>query len=226
MSKTPKRPRDTDVATLVEPTEKKEKPPPRRWYLSIDIEGRGDGLYNPITAIGVFLAPADGRDIDTMAVKHRWALLPLPGQTDEARCVAEFWSKFPDVDEWIKANARPAHDVMAEFREWCTDLVEHVAGGPRRIDIVTDCPDYDLGRLDHLGHTTGTWDTPTRHLGVGVRHNAMDPSERMEQLGPDAEADFKAYLAIAAPHVKHSHYPDDDAEYCYYMQLYCDMHRG
>jgi hypothetical protein len=198
-----------------------ERAPIRKWYMAIDIEGRGDSLFNPITAIGVFFAPADGKDLDFLSVKKRWSLLPLPGQTDEARCVDEFWSKFPQVEKTLAAEVRPAHQVMAEFRQWCAEVVAMV-GGPKRIVLVTDCPDYDLGRLDQLGHAAGTWDTPIRHLGVGIRHSCCDPSERLEQLGPAFEEDFKEWLKKAHPMVKHSHYPDDDAEYCYYMQLYCD----
>lgn len=194
------------------------------YYLALDIEGRGNSLDNPICAIGVYLAPKDPRLIGTpgvLVVKRRWALKALPGQVDEKRCMDEFWSKFPEVDKWIRANERPALLVMQEFRDWCKAQAEAV--GLKRITLLTDCPDYDAGRLDELGHRTGTWTFPTRFLGTTTRHYMSDPGERMEQIG--AEDAFKAWLADLHPDVQHSHYPDDDAQYNYWQMIYCDAHK-
>jgi len=114
-----------------------------KYYLGIDIEARGDSLFNPVTAIGVYLGPVDPNTPNALTIKKRWALEPLPGQTDQELCVKEFWAKFPEVDQWIKDNARPANIVMNEFLEFCRDVVAKV--GPGNIKIVTDCPDlYDI----------------------------------------------------------------------------------
>jgi hypothetical protein len=203
---------------------------PVRYYLCVDIETRGDALYNPVVAIGVYLAPQDPKRIGQPGVlteKRRWALRPLPGQTDQKECMDEFWAKFKSVDEWIRANERPAVEVMLELRDWCRQQVQAV-GGPKRIELVSDCPDFDLGRLDYLGHATGTWDRPLRYLDSGVRHSAVDPGERLEQLGPQADEAFKRWAAAgnAPAHIKHSHFPDDDAEYNYWQMVYCNAHRG
>lgn len=202
--------------------EEDDDKPPRRWYLSIDIEGRGSSLANPITAIGVFFAPTDD---PALGEKKRWALQPLPGQTDEERCVKEFWSRHPDVDAWIRANARPAAAVMAELQDWCRAAVVK-AGGPGRITLLSDCPDYDLGRLDHLGHATATWDNTMRYLGGHIRHMQADPSERFEQLVPAAANQFRGWLWRKGGQTRRlidqTHFPDDDAEQTYYQQLFCD----
>jgi hypothetical protein len=76
-----------------------------------------------------------------------------------------------------------------------------------------------------LGHVTGTWDAPVRYLDVNVRHQQRDPGERLSQLGDAARDDCKAWLALWAPHAKHTHFPDEDAEHEYYQMLYCDAHR-
>jgi hypothetical protein len=175
-----------------------------------------------VTAIGVYLGPVDPRTPGALTIKKRWALQPLPGQTDQELCVKEFWSKFPEVDQWIKDNARPANIVMNEFLEFCREVVAKV--GTKNIKIVTDCPDFDLGRLDYLGHITGTWDRPIRYLGVGVRHQQADPGERLAQMGNGAWAKFETWLKTRAPLAKHSHFPDEDSEYEYYQMLFCNEH--
>lgn len=196
-----------------------DQPTPIKYYLAIDIEGRGGSLFNPITAIGVYLAPVRPTMAGTR-IKRRWALQPLPGDIDEEKCVSEFWARFPEVDAWIKREALPAPEVMKAFREWCRDMANII--GPGKITILTDSPDYDLGRLDYLGHRTGIWDKPIRFLDVGVRHSQADPSERRAQLSDAAQAGFKTWLAEHAPHAKHSHFPDQDAEYNYWEMVYCD----
>ncbi len=195
--------------------------PPRKYYLAVDIEGRGDGFDNPITAIGLFFAPTKlpiGPD-DVPSLKRRWALTPLEGQSDERRCIDEFWAKFPDVDAWIKGNAKEPRGVLLEVMETCRSLVEQA--GMRNITIVTDCPDYDLGRIDNLLWLLRVRQKPFRFLGTNVCHSVNDPGQRLKQL--NAEEGFKYWMREEHPTVKHSHYPDDDAEWCYYMQLFCDQ---
>jgi hypothetical protein len=85
--------------------------------------------------------------------------------------------------------------------------------------------DSDLGRLDELGYRTGTWADPIRYLTTEKRHQLRDPGERLDMLGPKASEDCKKWIAEQCPHAKHSHFPDDDAEYEYWQQLYCDAHK-
>ncbi len=63
-------------------------------YLSLDVETRGVLFNNPVTAIGVYVAPIDpvaAAAPGALVIKKRWALAPLPGQEDEERCRVEFW---------------------------------------------------------------------------------------------------------------------------------------
>ncbi len=64
-----------------------------------------------------------------------------------------------------------------------------------------------------------------RYLDVGVRHSQADPSERLEQLGDGAWDACDAWMAKEHPGVKHTHFPDDDAEHSYWQMVYCDEHR-
>ncbi len=194
-------------------------------YVSLDIEMRGKDMeLHPVTAIGLYVAPIDrATSLQTMELKRRWALLPLPGQVDEEECISNFWAKFPAVDDWIKANARDAALVMAEFRDQLGDLVSKL--GARNLVFLTDCPDTDLARLDWLGKRTNTLKEPVRYIEMGVRHSQADPSERLEQLGPGAEARFDAWMTEQHPGIKHTHFPDEDAEHSYWQMQYCDMHR-
>lgn len=114
---------------------------------------------------------------------------------------------------------------MTEFRDFLRTQTQAIGVG--NTTILTDCADFDLGRLDVLGMLlTGTFQLPIRFCDVGVRHSTADPSERLEQLGAGAEADFEAWLKARALGVKHTHLPDDDAEHSYWMMVYCDRRRG
>jgi len=128
------------------------------------------------------------------------------------------------VDKWIKDNERFAPDVLIEVAALCRELA--TKAGLRNITIVTDCPDFDLGRTDALADRCGAWDRPFRFLGTGVRHVVNDPGERLAQLGDEHEQRFKEWVQAEHPEARHTHYPDDDAYHCYAMQLYCDAHIG
>ncbi len=67
---------------------------------------------------------------------------------------------------------------------------------------------------------------PVRYLDVNKRHNQRDPGERLSQAGSVAKAGFAAWLQQRAPHAKHTHFPDDDAEQLYWQMVYCDTLRG
>lgn len=193
------------------------------WYLALDIESTGPRYNNTVNSIGAYLAPADPASRGEH-VKWRRSIQPMPGEEDDPVTMREFWANFPDVLKTIRAEARPAVEVMAEFRDFLHTKAE---AGLGKIVILSDCPDYDAGRLDYLGQIiTKTFTQPIRYMDVGRRHAIADPSERLAQLGDDAEAKFEAWLAKNAPAAtKHTHLPDDDAQHLYYMMLFCDEQR-
>lgn len=199
------------------------------YYLSIDIESVGDRFDNTVNAIGACFGPADGSWPRHKLITFRGNLKPLPGDTEDPRCMTEFWAKFPRVYEEIQAAAEDASVVMTRFLAYCQQLVATYEDAPGtrthgKIKIVTDCPDFDLGRLHYLGEVaTKTWPTPIRTLGKpGARHGQVDPSERLDALGKYKECD--AWLARNVPGVVHDHRPEHDAEHSYWQMVY--LNRG
>lgn len=193
------------------------------YYLSIDIESVGDRFDHSVIAIGACFGPADGSWSRQQLIKFRGNLKPLPGDSEDPRCMAEFWAKFPRVYDEIVAAAEDASVVMTRFLAFCQQLVatyEDAPGANGRIKIVTDCPDFDLGRLHYLGEVaTKTWPTPIRNLGKpGARHGQVDPSERLDALRQREICDY--WLGCNVPGVVHDHRPENDAEHSYWQMVY------
>lgn len=167
-------------------------PPIKKEYLwSIDIESEGDDFNNPIIAIGTCFGPADGSWPRNELIRFRGNLKPLPGQVPEQKCMDEFWSKNQDVYQEIKQGERPAEEVMTKLLLHAQQLVAHYEDGTGiqgeeaylgRIKLVTDCPDFDLGRLHVLGRLqTNTWTGSIRHMGTPKRRGKVDPGERLDE---------------------------------------------
>lgn len=197
----------------------------QQYLLSIDIEGEGDDFQNPIIAIGSCFGPADGSWPREKLIRFRGNLAPLPGQVLEKRCYDEFWSKNLDVYNEIKKAQRPAEEVMEKFLSHVQQLVAIYEDGEinGKIKIVTDCPDYDLGRLHVLGRIqTQTWPGPIRHLGSPQRHNQVDPGERLDALNLRDECD-KWINAKFHGVVLHDHRPERDAEHSYYQMIFLHL---
>jgi len=198
----------------------------QKYYLSIDIESVGDRFSDSVVAIGAVFGPADGSWPRAQLLRFRGNLKPLPGDTQDPRCMTEFWAKFPDVYNEITAAAEDASVVMDKFLLFCQQLVAQFEDSPTgpagKIKLVTDCPDFDLGRLHYLGEVaTKTWPTPLRNLGKpGARHGQVDPGERLDALGKwDA---CEQWIKHNVPGVVHDHRPERDAEHSYYQMVYME----
>lgn len=197
----------------------------KRYFLSIDIESVGDKFEHTVNAIGACFGPANGEWARNELIKFRVNVSPLLGETQDPRCMQEFWAKFPDVYKETLVGAVPADQAMRMFLSYCQQLVavyEDNLGG--KIKIVSDCPDFDLGRLHYLGEVvTKTWDTPIRNLGKpGVRHGQVDPGERLDALNAWSHCD--AWMKRNVPEVVHDHRPENDAEHSYYQMVYLTRH--
>jgi hypothetical protein len=211
-------------------------------YLSIDIESVGDRFDHSVIAIGACFGPVDGSWPRAKLVKFRANLKPLPGDTQDPRCMQEFWStQAPDVYQEITAKAEDAAIAMNKFLLFCQQLVALYEDDPNsqgKIEIVTDCPDLypcpppsfladlmswldsDLGRLHYLGEVaTKTWPTPIRSLGKpNARHGQVDPGERLDALGQWGACE--AWIKRNVPGVVHDHRPENDAEHSYYQMVF------
>lgn len=196
---------------------------PTSYLLSIDVESTGDRLNNTVNAIGACFGPADGSWPRDKLIRFRGNLKSLPGEVDDPLCMSEFWAKFPSVYQEIQANAEDASAVMLKFLSFCQQLVAEFEDNPDisgKIKIVSDCPDFDLGRLHYLGEVvTKTWPTPIRNLGKpNARHGQVDPSERLDALGKWDECE--AWMKRNIPQAVHDHRPDNDAEHSYWQMVY------
>lgn len=195
------------------------------YYLSIDIESEGDSFDNPVTSIGAIFGPANGEWPRSQLRRFRANLNSLPGQIPDDRCMAEFWVKHPEVYNEIKNTAEDPAVVMTKFLVFCQQLVARFEDDPHhhgKIKIISDCPDFDLGRLHHLGEVmTKTWSTPIRSLGKpNARHGQVDPGERLSALGTWDECD--AWIKRNVPGVVQDHRPDNDAEHSYYQMVFLE----
>jgi hypothetical protein len=196
-------------------------------FLSIDIESVGDRFDHSVIAIGACFGPVDGSWPRDRLVKFRGNLKPLPGDSQDPLCMIEFWSKNQEVYQEIVNAAEDAHVVMTRFLTFCQQVVAEYEDNPGvrggKIKLVTDSPDFDLGRLHYLGEVaTKTWPTPIRNLGKpGARHGQADPGERLDALGLWDACD--AWMTKNVPGVVHDHRPDHDAEHSYWQMVF--LHR-
>lgn len=199
-------------------------------YFSLDLESNGPGLDHPITAIGFYLGPQNpNSDKAKLIKKGRLCLKRLPGQVDYPETMEGFWANYPDILAQIEKEAQDPFKVMADFKQILISWVETIGLG--KFILVADCPDFDIGRLQYLGHMTRTIPFGIRfmghdQLGQMARHSSEDPSERVTQIGDKAYGDFLTWLHQNHPEVKHTHLPDDDAEQVYWEHIWCDQQRS
>ena len=197
----------------------------RIFFASVDVESTGERFTNTLCSIGIIVGPADGSWPRAKLIRYRADLKPLHGEVDDPRCMEKFWAQHPTVYSEIQANAKDAHVVMTGLLSFCQQLVAHIEDNPEidgKIVLLTDCPDFDLGRLHYLGEVaTKTWPTPFRNLGKpGVRHGYMNPWERLDVLGKADEC--ADWMQRNVPGVVHDHRPDNDAEHTYYQQVFLE----
>lgn len=195
-------------------------------YLSIDVKTNGPSLANPVTSIGIFLGPKNlNTKKRTCILKKRFSLKPMGGQINDEETMIDFWAKCPKVLAQIEREANDPIEVLEEFKEFLQEFVEEM--GPQKITIVTDCRDFDLGRLDYVGFASGVFTHQIRYMGFEgqkMRHFQVDPSERMAQIGPKAYDEFSAWLTENHSEIiqTNTHFPDYDAEKTYWAQIWCD----
>lgn len=92
----------------------------------IDIEGRGKSASrNGIISIGVCVGIKSGEDVPRVLEKRRFNLLPLPGQSMDSECQAQFWDKQPpDLLATLERDATPALQGIALFRQYLDHWID------------------------------------------------------------------------------------------------------
>ena len=201
----------------------------KRYLYSIDIESVGPRYSDTVFSVGTCFGPADGSWPRDKLRKRRIGIRTMPNETTHTETMAGFCSNYKEIytelitsGEVMEQKAAMTH-LLAEARELVLTY-EKDASQPGTIDIVTDCADFDLGRLHYLMYTTGTSMMPMRFMGLEDYHSVVDPWERLVALGKLDECE--AWIQANHPGVVHDHRPDNDAEHSYYQMVYLETQVG
>lgn len=190
-------------------------------YVSIDIEKAGKEYDDALLAVGLVAVKVElveGKEDEVIAKETVCFPVP-PIYKFEIRCWNEFWNhpEHPllDVLEKIRQNAEKTEEDAAKKVIKFLDDIE--AKYPKnQITFVTDNALFDLGGLEYVLRKHGKI-TPIRYTKDSVYRWIVDPSERLEILGL-----YKEVKEIVNKHVKHDHWPENDAMFNALMMKYCD----
>jgi len=186
-------------------------------YLSVDLESGGSHFDNDDVAVGFFVGePCDITDDgEPREIERRRFVLPYKVSTFEERCKKEFWDKNPILLENLGPSPYNTKDeAWKDIARYLDDLHERYY-----VTILSDNPAFDIGRIDHnLYWYAGR--LPMRYTPKGDYRPVSDPSEQLKMCPYWFQKEFKRRFK----HL-HSHFPEEDAEYIYTLQFYCDSYR-
>ena len=178
-----------------------------RVYIAFDIESAGCEFENPILQIGV----AYGTDAKHLETKS-WCFDHPDGPFEE-RCAREFWSKFPDILERIrkeaKASGRTVDEQWADFAGFMSHMYQLCQD---KLVIVSDNPAFDVSMIDQQLRLRKLKSSGIRYSPLpnpGTYLPVHDPTERIKGLGSAKEAAIRAEVE---KQVKHTHWAEDDAQ--------------
>ena len=193
-------------------------------YLALDIECTGE---NPWTSSVIAIGACLGRQDGTVLEQRFWYLQPLPGESMSTKTHTEFWDKNADVLKVIESGAKPGVGQVREFTEWLRAL----AGKYAELELVSDNPSFDLGRIDILiGRAgLGTEFGSIRYMGSNRYIKARDPSSELraaKRIGTKERvelllAQWRAHYRVPV----HDHLPMNDATSIYYDQVFVEQFR-
>lgn len=193
----------------------------KKYLLTIDVEAGGDNFNHPLLSIGLCFGPEDASWPREKLFKKRWDLTPVAGQMCDDVCLLEFWSKYINLFKEIKTNGREPHIVAAELYFFLRALTKHYEiDNKRRITLVSDCQDLDLGRVHELFYRIDPNNKSLRYMGGDVYHSCIDPSDMLDMLGNDSKEEFKTWVTKISPDIQHNHSPENDAEFLYYKACF------
>lgn len=205
-----------------------------RHYLALDIEGTGPGPEHKMVALGVVLS-TKSRGI-VLKTKFTFPLCEFPATPEEVETLLSttknaewnpatltgFWK--PRI-EWAHKHLRhpgsgsvanPRREAESEYREEVTRVIHFLQllllAYPR-IDLISDNPNYDLGRLDQLIFKYGLGPTPLREFG-GDHRNVWCVDSMLKAKGEYGTIRFKELKE--EDKVEHDHLPENDA-HCHWL---------
>jgi len=179
----------------------------KQLYFSLDIEGTGKTLKHPINAYGYCIGDRYGNisDCGECHIKTDKSVL-------EPQCKEEFYDKHPGLWEELQKGAIDPKDAARLLDTVSREKAEKE--GYQTI-LISDCPDYDIARLDAFLYEHLERD-PLRYDSKGNRRWVVDPSERASAFGKNIE---EACQKEADDKVEHDHRPMNDAIHHYHLYL-------
>ena len=172
------------------------------YFLAIDVEASGQGIKtNFMTQLGAALINIESGEIEEVYRSY----LAQPERTNwEERCLNEFWLKHPKLYEETLLGvdaARPAQEVMAEFKDWVLDVTED-----KQVTIIFDTAGFDQAWVDYnlgdtsclylLGYYKPTRDLSSFCIGLGgYLHEGRSSDDIFYDYGGEKLADITTHKA-------------------------------
>jgi hypothetical protein len=197
--------------TMAELKEACEAPPPPAFFVAVDTEGLGANqrLY-PTVAVAFAVFDEHGKLHDSWKINFPYE---VSEKCIEPRCWREFWNNpekcDPKVYQQLVNDCKAAQTTYETVGEAWAHVRKVIDGYYYRFDSpgqpltwVSDCPDYDVGRIDAgLSFMQDGDDTGLRYRMDGgdrsLRHRVADcgtGKDALKQLRPCAYLRFKAEL--------------------------------
>ena len=205
-----------------------------RRFLALDVEATGPGPEHKMVALGVVLA-TKSRGI-VLKTRFTFPLCEFPASSEEIETLLtttknnewnpstlrDFWKL---RIEWAHKHLRhpgsgsvanPRREAESEYREEVTRVIHFLQllllAYPQ-IDLISDNPNYDFGRLDQLIFKYGLGRVPLREFGDDHR-NVWCVDSMLKAKGSEIE-EYLQVLKRGAD-VEHDHFPDNDA-HCHWL---------
>jgi hypothetical protein len=188
---------------------------PTTTYVAVDTEGLGDNMFKYPTIAVAFVA-MDPRG----NVLHKWQTY-MPYEVDEKiiepRCFKEFWNNpekcKPEVYAALQEKCRKSpHKSVADGWQAVSDQIDEIYTkfSDNRVVWISDCPDYDVGRIEaYLAYYTQR-PQGLRYNQKGERHSVKDCGSGRDILKRLFSDNYNQYKeAIQNTGVRHTH----DAKY-------------
>lgn len=205
---------------------------PRRepTFVAVDTEGLGDNMFEfPTVAVAFVAMDPHGN------VLHKWqTYMPceVTEKTIEPRCYKEFWNNpakcKPEIYADLQKKCKESpYKELDEAWKAVSDEIDRIYDmfPDNPVVWVSDCPDYDIGRIEaYLAYYTRRGRS-LRYDKHGVRHPVEDCDSGRDVLKRLFPSKYQAYKeSVKATGAKHTHDCLDDAlhigtEYIKYLQL-------
>lgn len=186
-------------------------------FLAVDIECFGDAFDAHIPAVGFAVGHVwkDAHRAEIVETRLFKIAAPSAEIVPEPRCQVEFWDKHPGLLAELQKDALPLCVVGPQIYAYVQSVYKQF--GPR-VEIRSDNPEFDLGRLNFLLYQCGASKVP-------IRYDTSNPDQppryvRIQDIGSQMsvlKAESRKDLKSGAPRATHS--PDIDALRILYLSL-------